>query len=576
MGKRYTDPIKVPSVPGTYFLPGILRAHISTVVIHTHNHEHFNCSVLDLISRTICHIKSLHIMPLYHHRKLSPCWTTLWSLVLILMASTDWTCHHLLVEASSSPSGMVLRIRLADGSMEKVIVPQGAEDTMTVSDLLKPFSIDENANIQVGASKIDNTSNSLSSLQVKHGTLITIQSSIQKPTESRFSQLKVDPHTHTWDPFPDLAKDFEHALLKSKTKRAANKSMSYGAIAQLQSSLHVVEAQPEGPLKRVYMCKFSAERFHVNGLLKKKSKTDTTGGVMPRVGLLLGTIQKERVDKTPRKARTSLSSQTSDAEFCTVAKVQALWEPPGQTKTDQIVVYDAAVAHSLLENNPRVLALAERLDLVPVGWIFSHSDIRHEQDDALPVYGLDVHVGATLQIANMKAKGRLDGKPFVTLAMDANTGATEAFQLSDVGVQMVHEGILLVDPNHNQREVKTKHNIIINDKETKILDSVLCLVNTAMLSHEGIYTGGSPSSSIKKNGNLTNKTKKTLLGMMDDDRQLLQQLCDFNTLLALDELLAEEDSLNLCQSVKKWARGQKQGTQVDAKVKLQLRSVLET
>lgn len=493
---------------------------------------------------------------------------------LLVLATMGWMTHPPpLVTASSSAGGMVLRIRLADGSMEKIIVPQGAEGTMTVDDILKPFSVEDGSKIQVGSCTIEDTSDLLASLPVKHGSLITIQSThYKKPTESRFSQLKVDPHT--WDPFPDLAKDYEHALLKSKTKRASNKSMSYGAIAHLQSSLHVVEAQPEGPLKRVYMCRYSAERFHVNGIVKKKSTADKKGGVLSRVGLLLGTIQRERVDKTPRKARTSLSSQVSGDDFCTVAKVQAVWEPPGQTKTQDI--YDASTAESLLTDNPQVMKLADRLDLVPVGWIFSHPDVRHEQEDALPVFGLDVKIGATLQIANMKSRGRLDGKPFATLAMDGNTGATEAFQLSDVSVQMVHEGMIVVDSSTNQREVPTKHAIFINGKETKTLDSVLCLVNTAMLSHEGVYAGSSATSSVKKNGSLTNKTKKTLLGLLDDDRLLLQELCDFNTLLALDQLLPTEDSESLCESVKKWARGQKQGTQIDPRVKLQLRSVLET
>ena len=465
---------------------------------------------------------------------------------------------------------------MTDGSIEKVSIPQGAEESMTLRDILEPFSIEDDVTIQVGSSKVEDTSNSLSSLSLQHGSTITIQSTkSKKPTVSRFSNLKTDPYK--WDPFPDLAKDYEHALLQSKTKRATKKSMSYGAIAQLQSSLHVVEPQPEGPLKRVYMCRYSAERFQANGLVKKKSKDDK-GGVLARVGLLLGTVQRERVDKTPRKARTSLSSQTSDSEFCTVAKVQAVWEPPGQTETDD--GYDVCNAESLLSQNPRVLKLAERLELVPVGWIFSHPDARHEQEDALPVFGLDVKVGAKLQIEQMKSRGRVDGKPFVTLAMDANTGATEAFQLSDVSVQMVHEGLLLVETaKDNQREVKTKHSIFINGKETKTLDSVLCLVNTAMLSHEGSYAGTSATSSVKKNGSITNKAKKTLLATLDDDNQLLSALCDFNVLLALDSLFTpdEEDLMeNLCQAVKKWVRGQKQSTQVDANIKLRLRSILET
>jgi hypothetical protein len=488
-------------------------------------------------------------------------------------------------DGSSSPSsGMVLRIRLADGSMQKVMVPQGAEETMTLSDILNTFEIADGSSIQVGKENVDDNGKQspLSGLGVTHGSLITVVKSkaasaktADKPTESRFSQLKV-PHRE-WDPFPDLAKNYEHALLKTKTRRSGNHRMSYGDISRLQSSLHIVEPQPEGSLKRVYMCRNSAERFQVNGIPKQKTKTGATVP-LSRVGLLLGTIQTERVDKTPRKARTSLSSQTSDSEFCIVAKVQALWEPPGQKST---AVYDAALGENLLHDHPRVLAIAEHLGLVPVGWIFTHPDSRHQEEDALPVYGVDVQTGATLQIANMK-KARdvpaLEGKNFVTLAMDANNGATEAFQLSDVSVQMVHEGILVPKRGEpSQRHVPTKHGVLVDGKETTQLDSVLCLVNTAMLSHVGSYAGKTAASSVKKNGSLTNKCKKALLkALLEDDSNLLEELCDLNTLVALDQSLSKEDTEELCGVVRKWARGQKQGTQLGSKLKMHLRSLLET
>lgn len=473
---------------------------------------------------------------------------------------------------SSSPSkGMVLRIRFADGSMEKVLVPQGAEETMTLSDVLDPFEIPENCSISVGNKKVVEKSPLLSGLGVKHGSLITIQQSStksNKPTESRFSQIKKE--NEVWKPFPDLAKSYEHALLKTKTKRSSQKGMSYGDIARLQSSLHVVDPQQDGPLKRVYMCRNAAERFQVNGL-NQKSKT-----IHARVGLLLGTIQRERVE--PKRARTSLSSQTLDSGFCTVAKVQAVWEPPGQNNKNT-ALYDKELAQNLQNTNDRVMAIAEHLGLVPVGWIFSHTDTRHEEEDALPVFGLDVETGAKLQIVSMKkAKNNKDddGRKFVTLSMDANTGGTEAFQLSDVSVQMVHEGMLLTNSKENKRHVPTRHPLLIDGKETKDLDSVLCLINTAMLSHEGAYSGKSAASSVKKNGGLTTKTKKALLAILGDDTALLEYICDFNVLLALDQSLSKQDSEELCELVRKWARGQKQGTQITSNLKMHLRSVLET
>ena len=551
-------------------------------------------------------------------------------LVLLVLMSIEVTIVH----ASSSPTrngggkGMILRIRLADGSMERVQLQPGAEDSMTLRDVLKPFNIQEDSSIIKmggGATKEndkDNNDNSnkdnsgaddgvvdvqqtLSALGAKHGSIFTIQSPRKsaetettdinnKPKQSRFAQLKAKKRT--WDPFPDLAKDYETALLRTKTRRSSQSGMSYGDISRLQSSLHIVEPQQEGRFKRVYMCAQSAERFHSNGFQKKTKNSKKNPDVQCRVGLLLGTIQKERVDTRPRKARTSLSSQTSDSEYCTVTKVQAIWDPTGQKPVSK-ALYDTVLASQLLNKNDRVLAIAEKLGLVPVGWIFSHADDRqndNDDSDTLPVYDLDVYHGATLQIANMQSRGVVDGAKFVTLSMDATSGATEAFQLSDVSVQMVHEGIMVVSPTAttttkeekkrgtatkatSQRQISTKHAVLVDSRETKELDSVLCLVNTAMLSHVGSFAGTSATGTTKKNnGALTNRAKKTLLKAMDNDRTLLEELCNFNTILALDQSLSATHSDELCELVRKWARGQKQGTKLGSKLKLRLKAILES
>ena len=97
-----------------------------------------------------------------------------------------------------------------------------------------------------------------------------------------------------------------------------------------------------------------------------------------------------------------------------------------------------------------------------------------------------------------------------------------------------------------------------------------------MLSHVGSFAGKTAVSTVKKNGSLTNKAKKALLGAIDDDTKLLEELCNFNTLLALDQSLSSDDSEELCGLVRKWSRGQKQGTTVASKVKMHLRAILET
>jgi hypothetical protein len=177
----------------------------------------------------------------------------------------------------------------------------------------------------------------------------------------------------------------------------------------------------------------------------------------------------------------------------------------------------------------------------------------------------------------MERNGREEGAKFCTLAMDAHTGATEAFQLSDVSVQMVAENMW--DGKESKRFVTTQHEIIVDGKETTQLDAVLCLVNTAMLSHEGSFAGKTVNS-VKKNGSLTGKTRKALLAALEKDSSdhcsLLNALNDFDILMALDELLPSEETQELCRLVRKWVRGQKRGTQVGTKLKMVLQSVLNT
>jgi hypothetical protein len=476
--------------------------------------------------------------------------------------------------------------------MEKI---QILDEAMLLDDVLQRFNLSENDTIKVGNQAVNsNDGRTLKDLGIQHGSIITVVPNVtSRPPSgaSRFSKSKQD--SQVWDPFPDLAKDYSQALLKTKRRRSSQNGMSYGDIAQLQSSLHVIEPQKEGPLKRLYMCQVSAERFRNNGRMQKKGQSKPD--ISCRCGLLLGTIQQERVDQhRPKKARTSLSSTTADSEYCTVGKVHAVWEPPRQAPSQDGKLYDASMGQQLLTAYPRVWAIAQQLGLIPIGWIFLYQDSRLEErnnknnldDDheTQALLGMDVATAAVLQRDNMKHLGRVEGNKFVTLAMDATTGATEAFQLSDVTVQMVHENMFesFVPPPsyltkmHNPRMVVTKHPVLIDGKETTQLETVLCLINTAMLSHEGFFAGTSSTNPVNKsNGSLTNKAKNALRTALDkDDREILEKLCDFNVLMALDQLLSPTEMDKLCELVKKWSRGQKQGTALDSNLKIQLRSIL--
>jgi len=509
------------------------------------------------------------------------------------------------VTLASSVNGgsMIIRVRLGDGSMEKLSIPKGTEDTMTLKQVLSsvegveseenPKKKAKGVSLRIGSKNVKDTSQTLSSLGIKHGSLITVipppvdKEKLKKEKEEQL--LSAASNSDRFDPFPDLARDYKSALRKTKARRTGSGGMSYGDIARMQSSFHVVEPQPKGPIERVYMCASSAERFQSNCLVTKKPKKKgekATTAIQNRVALLLGTTNRERVDTKPVKVRTSLSSSPADRDYCNVIKVHALYEPP-QTPSS---TYDCKELMKWSDQSPtmkRVINVASQLGLEPVGWIFTYDKPRHDEkkgDDngALPVWGSDVKTGASLQISKMKnAKDRAEGAKFTTLAMDATVGATEAFQLSDVCVQMVAENIL---GDEVERHLSTKIPIIVDSKETKKLDSVLCLVNTAMLTHEGMHSGSSSNTKkvnpLKKNGTLTIKTKKKLLDALNKydatkaTNNLFEILSDFNVLVGLDPMIPPTDMSEICRLVKKWARGQRRGTFMDEKRILLLKSVL--
>jgi len=531
-------------------------------------------------------------------------------------------------EASSSPSSppILLRIRKVDGSVERVSIPHDAQDTTALSDVLASALEDGSAEpddkllnpikCQIGSNCNIDTSQTIGSLGLRHGSLVSIippprpvLSSSTKETKDKASTSSTQRYT-AFDPYPELSKASSYAAASRRHRALARlpnkRGTSYSEISKLQSNMHSVEPQSDGPIKRIYMCHVSAERFK-DGCSSAQPSSSSSNKKQQRLqnkcAVLFGTIHKERVNQSAKVVRTSLSTPLYEAEMCQVVKVHAVWEPPHQQPSTDSGSYDATTLWGSdggknkkgRKEYQRAIEMADMLGLQPIGWIYSYSQDRlgeslsttSTNEDALPVWGEDVRTGAIGQIQNMERMGRHDGCNFITCALDARSGATEAFQLSDVTVQMVAEGVLPFASSEankklGERIVMTSDPIVIDGKETQELDSVLCLVNTAMLSHAGRYAGKGKNNSLKRGGKgLTAKSKKNILkkieltGAGGDDGSLLEELCDFNLLIALDRLLGKSDINELCKLVTRYTKGQKKGTAVPKQLKLVLKSILE-
>lgn len=514
---------------------------------------------------------------------------------------------------AANDSQTIIRVRTIDGSVLRVPLKEDVKST-TLSSILNAAGVRlENVKCHLGSpgkmsveinassSDIDKT---VTELGLKHGSMITLIST--KPKESPLKESpKESLNNDRYDPFPDLAKSKSYSALsrRSRALSSASRGRSYGEISRVREAMHNIEPQSGGPLGRVYVCRVGAARFQnhcvVNtsasgGSSKKKNRVESR--IENRIALLFGTINKERSDQSRKLARTSLSSTTEDEKMCNVAKVHAFWEPPLQKPLLNGRHYDencllssysgdsSSVDNKKESHTQRAIRLASYLGLRPVGWIFSYADDNRLVEDSLPVHGRDAIVGSKLQIETMKLLGREEGKQFVTLTLDGRVGATEAFQLSDVCVQMVAEGILkapVVDEKlKSTRFVTMKDPVVVSGEETKRLDSVLFLVNTAMLSHVGLYSGGEnapPAGNVKRNsGTMLSKTRKRILAALaqKESSHILKELCNFDVLMALDAIIGQDEIRELCELVKKYARGQKRGTVLSDHLKLTLQSIL--
>ena len=545
--------------------------------------------------------------------------------------------------AAGGGGPMILRVRLGDGSVARISVAEGREGTTTLADVLARAdttggggssggsSGERAVRAKVGAEEVD-AGRTVADLGLRHGSLVAIVPPPRKKGERE--EEEEEKAGNRFDPFPALAKPLAHSTAARRARARAHsaRGQSYAAISALRESLHSVEPQPTGPVARVYMCARSAERFRDGCTVrptrrqitaaKRAGKTEMPASrIVNRVGLLMGTVGTERRDQKKDLTRTSLSTPLYEREMCDVVRVHAVWEHPSQPAADG-TRYDAGALCQRDEdgNVRKALRVGGALGLRPVGWVYSYAEDRHApsgsesgprsssdaeaDEDALPVYGSDVYHGALLQIGNMRSErlGREEGAKFVTLALDARSGAAEAFQLSDVSVQIVAEGLIRSPPTKkevsaggggkgkskkasnagaskpNGRYLTTTDVVLIDALETTELDSVLCLVNTALLGHTGSYCGEQAESSVTKKGQLTAKAKKQLLSAIDGggggDSKLFEKLCDFSSLVALDGLLPRPMADELFRLVRKWSRGQRRGVEMGDDLKVALRSVL--
>ena len=345
-------------------------------------------------------------------------------LIAIILTLIQLQTYSVAVKGTNN--GLTLRFRALDGSIIRV---DNCKEEESLHDILKrrkdvlPLDNGDVSFLVGNDSKKADPAVSVSELELKNGSLINLrkQSNSSDKGQSGLQRHKSNssksPAGGVWQPFPDLAKpDYENMVRRAKARANLKSGMGFKDLSDISGSLHVIDPQKEGKIKRIYMCTESAQKFHKSCLVDKNKNGSA---IEPKVSLLLGTFHKER--ENARKPRTSLSSTTDSDIMCEVAKVQTVYNLQGSS-------LNSAEAK-------RAIKLSKKLNLSVLGCIYSYdSQTRASEEDI--VHGEDIIKIAKLQAENMRLT---KSKKFVFLAMEAQTGATEAFQLSDASVQMVYE-----------------------------------------------------------------------------------------------------------------------------------------
>ena len=209
-------------------------------------------------------------------------------LVLIWYMAFTLTLPNAVASVSPASNTLILRVRKADGSMDRVVVSKDEIETTTLSSILLRYASSDDdgdkENVQIpkcqigtgnGPSRqfkdVKNADEPLSSLNLQNGSIINIMPVKRNKEEQKQKNKDADskiPDRYTeFDPFPDIAKSSHSTAARRSralSRLPSKRSMSYGEISKLREYMHTIEPQSQGPIKRIYMCHLGAQRFKDN------------------------------------------------------------------------------------------------------------------------------------------------------------------------------------------------------------------------------------------------------------------------------------------------------------------------
>lgn len=238
------------------------------------------------------------------------------------------------------------------------------------------------------------------------------------------------------------------------------------------------------------------------------------------------------------------------------AQVHALYEPP-QSHIPFGVQFTSDKYEKVVHE------IGSALGLVPVGWVIAKlpvNDVKYGGDVLMS--GAEVKQAAKLQW--LYKQPNLYSQ-FVSLIVEYNSSAVEphAYQISDVGVALVHDNVLGDATDHNLLAVRTPRTkemiatvvykdrpLIPGESTSEFLPDELLvkvIVSAPKQKESILYSHNFPSNALH-----TQVLDTYIQSYLSDNSKLplLQRLSDLNLLIALVQYIGKSTVLEICTYIK--------------------------
>jgi hypothetical protein len=486
------------------------------------------------------------------------------AVLFVLLALQECTC---------SP-GITLRVRLPNGGVKRVTAEEGDTLSSVLSKLEQP---DARGLAKTAGGAQEPAESSLLELGVKHGDfLYAVQDAdaagaAVERRKAKAAQVRAaaaaKPAGEAWHPFSKLA----------RPPKPSGTSRSWADIEAQTAQTYKLVPQKAGRVKKVSLdadgVSAFADRFYSAGC-----KHHRCGALFGTVDTAAGAITVQAVYDVPIGSGDSSS-----------------YDPTG-------LLNSSSSEADTISDIQRAQQVAAALGLRQVGWCFTHSQRTHH------LAGRDVATAAAVQLQAMRsdsnssnssskdsssssrsssskkeADAESEGAFCATVAVvvDPSDGSavTEAYGISDLGVQMCSDGVLAAPLQQTDAAgdtVTTTETVLDENKPTQQPGTLNFIVNMPIVEHKGLLRSAFPAENdVTPAGSSTAmptavptaagaRHRQTELALLrrhlfhksapgaTSASRFLKRVSDFNLLVFLSRLLGHDEPLflQLCACVR--------------------------